>query len=697
MRWSSLLQRGCVAAVVAVFGTVGWAAVAAATPGPGSQVAATSWTTNSPPTVGTASYDGPVSCVSSVFCISAVAVETPTSTASVQQWNGSSWQTVTLPAPSGATLVVLESVSCTSTSFCVAVGAQEVNSEGLPLLYVWNGSTWSASTTPTLPSTYDAAFLVSVSCTGPTWCMATGWADNSTTSNTDTFAEQWNGSSWTIVSTPDITGHVDDEFNAVSCTGPTNCMAVGYNAATGTGLALPSPGAQGGAGQLGFSGFPDPFASAHALTHATSPHIAVTTHVLAEQWNGTSWTVTDTVDPPGVTDPEFAGVSCAGAGFCMATGYDYDETTGSSLLAFTEVWSAASWSESALPAPTGIGDGALIGVSCISPTSCTSVGTDVNGASTETVITGSWNGSTWTLSTVPGTPGPLAVFFGVSCLGGGDCVATGGVQNGSSIVPLNGQASIGRSGYRMTASDGGVFAYGPSAPSLGAPYLGSMGGTRLNAPVVGSAVTPSGDGYDLVASDGGVFNFGSALFYGSTGGVHLNQPVVGMAITADGGGYWLVASDGGIFSYGDSQFYGSTGGMHLNSPIVGMAATPNGLGYYLVASDGGIFAYGNAVFAGSEGGRALNKPIVGMAVTPAGGYYLVASDGGIFTFDAQFLGSTGGTRLNAPVVGMGVAGGGYYLVGSDGGIFTYPGTGSPAFYGSAGGLKLTKPIVGMAA
>ncbi len=44
-------------------------------------------------------------------------------------------------------------------------------------------------------------------------------------------------------------------------------------------------------------------------------------------------------------------------------------------------------------------------------------------------------------------------------------------------------APIARSGYRFVASDGGVFAYGS-----GAPFLGSMGGTALNAPIVGMAV-----------------------------------------------------------------------------------------------------------------------------------------------------------------------------------------------------------------
>ena len=84
-----------------------------------------------------------------------------------------------------------------------------------------------------------------------------------------------------------------------------------------------------------------------------------------------------------------------------------------------------------------------------------------------------------------------------------------------------------------------------------------------------------GNGYWTVASDGGIFGFGDATFYGSMGGTHLNAPMVGMAATPDGKGYWTVASDGGIFSFGDAagHFFGSEGGTHLNAPMVGMAET----------------------------------------------------------------------------------------------------------------------------
>jgi hypothetical protein len=246
------------------------------------------------------------------------------------------------------------------------------------------------------------------------------------------------------------------------------------------------------------------------------------------------------------------------------------------------------------------------------------------------------------------------------------------------------------SGYRLVASDGGVFAFGNAA------FFGSAGNLRLNRPIVGGIPTKSNKGYWFVASDGGIFNYGEAKFYGSTGNIRLNQPIVGMAATPSGNGYWLVAADGGIFNYGDAKFYGSTGNIRLNQPIVGMAATPSGNGYWLVAADGGIFNYGDAKFYGSTGNIRLNKPIVGMSATPSGnGYWFVASDGGIFNYgDAKFYGSTGAIVLSQPVVGMRATPGGkgYWFVASDGGVFNY---GDAEFCGSTGRRTLNSPIVAL--
>ena len=124
----------------------------------------------------------------------------------------------------------------------------------------------------------------------------------------------------------------------------------------------------------------------------------------------------------------------------------------------------------------------------------------------------------------------------------------------------------------------------------------ALADTTVNKPPVAIVATPDGKGYWLTASDGGIFAFGDAGFYGSMGGKPLNAPVVGMAATPDGHGYWLTASDGGIFAFGDAGFHGSMASIALNLPVTGMERTPAGDGYWEVATDGGIFSFGSATF-----------------------------------------------------------------------------------------------------
>ena len=66
-------------------------------------------------------------------------------------------------------------------------------------------------------------------------------------------------------------------------------------------------------------------------------------------------------------------------------------------------------------------------------------------------------------------------------------------------------------------------------------FFGSKGGQHLNgAPMVGVSSTATGQGYWEFASDGGVFTYGTAAFLGSMGGTTLNAPVVGGAAPSRG-------------------------------------------------------------------------------------------------------------------------------------------------------------------
>ena len=585
-----------------------------------------------------------VSCVSASDCWAVG--EAPNVAANqtlIEQWNGAGWAIVPSPNTSATLSNELEGISCVSASDCWAVGSGGTSTAFQTLTEQWNGTSWSIVPSPNTSAALNNE-LNSVSCVSASTCWAVGTANNGTAAQTLT--EQWNGTSWSIVPSPSTSAALNNELNSVSCVSASTCWAVG-TANNGT--------------------------AAQTLT---------------EQWNGTSWSIVPSPSTSATQGNTLEGISCVSASDCSAVGSANNGTTEQTLA---EQWNGTNWS--IVPSPTTTQASSLSGVTCVSASDCWAVGFASNAAAGQTLAE-QWNGSNWSIVSSSSTSATQDNdLFGVSCVSASDCWAVGEVFNGTANQTLTLQM-VGPQGYWLGAGDGGVFNFGANG------FYGSAGSLHLNAPVVG--IAPDNDpGYWLVATDGGIFNYGDAGFFGSAGGIHLNKPVVGMAATPDDKGYWLVASDGGIFNYGDAGFFGSAGAIQLNKPIVGMAATPDGGGYWLVASDGGIFSYGDAHFYGSRGGQPLNKPIVGMASSATGlGYWLVASDGGIFNYgDAQFLGSTGALRLNKPVVGMaattygdGVQG--YWLVASDGGIFNY---GNATYQGSTGSIALNSPVVGIGA
>ena len=525
------------------------------------------------------------------------------------------WSVVPSPNTSASQENQLQAVSCTSTTFCLSVGGYTVSGVlGIDqsLVERWDGTNWSI-----VPSANSSSsqfqVLQGVSCTSTSACTIVGFY---ATANGDrTLVQQWNGTSSSIVPSPNgntTTG--DNNLNQVSCISASACTAVGFYSAAG--------GKQ----------------------------------TLIEQWNGIVWSIVPSPNTSTTEGNNLAGVSCVSASACTAVGW-YNAPAGTSTL--VEQWNGVSWSIVPSPGPSSIGGDVLNSVSCTASSACTAVGT-TNGAQT---LIEQWNGTTWSVVPSPNTGGATSTDFlnSVSCSSSSSCAAVGFSYATPTSFPQalieqwDGSSwTLATSGNKGAAYDEleGVSCTSPTACTAAGWFWFSG---SLDQTLIESLSGPS-NGYWEVASDGGLFAFGDANFYGSMGGKPLNEPVVGMAATSDRGGYWEVASDGGLFAFGDANFYGSMGGKPLNKPIVGMAATPDGGGYWEVASDGGLFAFGDANFYGSMGGKPLNEPVVGMAATPdGGGYWEVASDGGLFAFgDANFYGSMGGKPLNKPIVGMAV-------------------------------------------
>src|SRR5262249_2504885 len=120
-----------------------------------------------------------------------------------ERWDGSTWTVQTIPTPSGATSISLSGVSCTSATACTAVGDDNIFGTSVTLAERWDGKTWTIQPTPN-PSGATRISLSGVSCTSATACTAVG---NYQTSNSPgTLAERWNGSTWTIQTTPNPSG-----------------------------------------------------------------------------------------------------------------------------------------------------------------------------------------------------------------------------------------------------------------------------------------------------------------------------------------------------------------------------------------------------------------------------------------------------------------------------------------------------------
>ncbi len=279
------------------------------------------------------------------------------------------WQVQTTPNPSGAKESRLEGVSCTSSTACTAVG-NYVDSTGtrLTLAERWNGTEWTIQSTPN-PSGAKESRLESVSCTSSTACTATGYYVNSS-GTTVNLAERWNGSEWTIQSTPNPAGAAKAILHDVSCVSASDCWAVGESQEAGkepTSLLERWNGSTWTIQTL-----PEPTKSLSSIScPATTWCMAVGDGVYVERWNGSAWSRQSAVSPG--ESPRLKAIHCRSQSACTAVGeYSHEGTA-----PLAEHWDGSGWSVQSttdpLEGPSTQG-ASLEGVSCQSANGCSAVG-----------------------------------------------------------------------------------------------------------------------------------------------------------------------------------------------------------------------------------------------------------------------------------------------------------------------------------
>jgi hypothetical protein len=136
---------------------------------------------------------------------------------------------------------------------------------------------------------------------------------------------------------------------------------------------------------------------------------------LVATWNGTSWATETSANPSPANLAELHGVSCTSSSACIAAGQYLDGSNVQHSLA--EAWNGSSWSLQTVPDPGGGGtDPGLNDVSCASSSSCEAVGGYTSSAPHATPMAAGWNGSSWTLQAVAIPNGaPDSTLTGVAC------------------------------------------------------------------------------------------------------------------------------------------------------------------------------------------------------------------------------------------------------------------------------------------
>jgi hypothetical protein len=183
-----------------------------------------------------------VSCWSHSGCAavgSAQSTSTSEGYAIAELWNGAHWKITKLTAPAPSQYAELRSVSCVSARHCVATGDRVVLSSTGPLrswalAEAWNGSSWKAATPPAPHVSNGVELLQTVSCTAASFCMAGGQAGAIGYIAGTIYADAWNGKAWRAVKVPVPPGgkgggdNGGSGFNGIDCLSPRSCIGVGF-------------------------------------------------------------------------------------------------------------------------------------------------------------------------------------------------------------------------------------------------------------------------------------------------------------------------------------------------------------------------------------------------------------------------------------------------------------------------------------
>lgn len=147
-----------------------------------------------------------------------------------EHWNGSKWSIVKTPNANTSNNV-FNAVTAIAPKDAWAIGDYYSGTDFATLTEHWNGNAWSIVKSPNVKNVGNGLFGATSSSSKDVWAVGETFVGSSQAA---TLALHWNGSSWSISSSPNVKG-AQDLFNSVAFTPKTSTLwAVGETLSSGT-------------------------------------------------------------------------------------------------------------------------------------------------------------------------------------------------------------------------------------------------------------------------------------------------------------------------------------------------------------------------------------------------------------------------------------------------------------------------------
>jgi hypothetical protein len=287
-----------------------------------------------------------------------------------EHFDGSNWSVVATPTVKGGSFAGVAGVASNDVW---AVGDQAGGNS--TLIEHWNGTSWSEVPGAKVPK---GSFLLGVAAVASNDVWAVGNQPGPPPGIFDSFVEHWNGTSWSLVSSPQFTA--GSMLNGVAADSANDVWAVGQGNGVG----------------------------------------------LVEHWNGQAWSVVPSPTGGGNSNnrgSHLDAVTVLSPSDVWAVG-SRPGPPPTDIMAGIEHWNGTNWQfvVSATPSPA-----LLVGVAAVSANNIWAIG-GLGGPIEH------WDGTSWSLLATPSGVNQLS---GVTALSDGTVVAVGQGSNGSAVILHN--------------------------------------------------------------------------------------------------------------------------------------------------------------------------------------------------------------------------------------------------------------------